>query len=257
MSNTTTPCPDIEELSSWADNESSIDLQEHCDSCLKCREIVEDFKKIDSTMGTLLGAYTPEKILTARILDEIQKPTPVQFNWQRNVIKIAALLVTAFLISQFYPGQQQKGPLVQANTLTVDTQKNKHQAILTEEIDSTLIPSKGFAVIGLSPSNETNISSEVIKDEVKHVWVSTNPQGTAELLERLAFNGVILSKYSTNSGKIEMAISLTDKQLIKVVNHLAEEGNNLISRALPQPNGAPVTTVGTIIQYNVTIIKNN
>ena len=256
MSNTTTPCPDIEELSSWADNESTINLQEHCDSCLKCREIVEDFKKIDSTMETLLDAYTPEKILTAKILDEIQKPIPVQFNWQRNIIKIAALLVTAFLISQFYPDQQ-KEPLAQANTLTVDTQKDKQQAISTEQISSTLIPSKGFTSIGLSPSNETNISSEVIKDEVKHVWVSTNPQETAELLERLAFNGVILSKYSTNSGKIEMVISLTDKQLVKVVNHLAEEGNNLISRSLPQPNGAPLTTVGTIVQYNVTIIKNN
>jgi hypothetical protein len=256
-------CPSIEELSAWADNESDNNHKEHCAKCERCSEIVEDFRKMDSTMSKLFNSYEADSSLPDRIMEEIKKPTPVQFNWQRNILKIAAILAAALLISIFYKTDE-KPSTAEINPDTVNDKEvvivssgnNEKEAISGDGIPPSLIPANEFTVISLDPE-KASTSTDVIKDDVKHVWVSKNPQETLELLKRLAFNGVILSSTTSSTGKLELSISLTDKQLIKVVNRMSDEGNNLISRDFPQPNSATINAVGKIIQYKAIIIKKN
>ena len=48
-------CPDIEELSAWTDNESQHDYSEHCKKCEECREIAQDFRKLDQTLENIIA----------------------------------------------------------------------------------------------------------------------------------------------------------------------------------------------------------
>jgi hypothetical protein len=256
-------CPDIEDLSAWIDSESSVDYSEHCASCEVCREIAEDFQKMDTVMDGLFNAPQADGSLPGKIMEDVNKaPALVKFDWTRNIIKIAAILVAALIISSLYKGDKQEvagtdDNLTPVNTLEKKeslTVKNNANVDINSDTPPAVIPSENFKLVGNDTAAEAG--TETLKGDVKHVWVSAEPQETIDLIKRLAFDGVILNS-STVDNKINMEISLTDKQLVKVVNRLSEEGSNLISRDLPQPNSSAVTTLGNIIRYNVTILKKN
>ena len=176
----------------------------------------------------------------------------------RNFVKIAAILVAALILSNFYKNKNTGDTTVvetpdnPKNEVTISSTKHSMKEAIVDGNDPVTIP-EGFQVVGSDPV-ENEVGTEVISDKVEHTWISTNIDETVGLLKRLAFDAAVLKEDNSGS-KVELILTITDKQLIQVVNGLSNEGNNLISRALPQPGLSNVTTLGNLIRYEIKILQ--
>ena len=255
---------EFEELSAWIDKEENslpADQQNSDES----KQIAEDFKKMDEAMAKVISAPKPSADLASRIADKCNEKQTIPFS--RHIYRAAAILAACLLISFIYKDQDSKNEVMtqitdessKPATVPVLSPLNKENEKKFEALRSNpspATPSGDFNLIGTNPQDAAN--TVALEDEVKHVWVSDNPQETALHLLQMAGNLNPLDSKVDAKGNVNFSISLSDNDLVKIVNSLNEKGNGLISKEFPQPNQlSKVKTSGKTVRYNVSILKKN
>lgn len=250
----------FEELSAWLDKEESAISDEQ----LKSEENIqaaEDFKKIDAAISSVSSAPAASPEMLAKIVAKCNEKEPIQFS--RHIIRIAVIAAACIAISFLYKAQDQQK--------TDSTELAERTTKRTPEI-SSLDDEKKLEALRANPEpatsdkfdlvtndpKETNVKAVALSNEVKHVWVSENPEKTALELQTLSGTVSSLNSQADAKGNIQLTISISDTELVKIVNALNKSGNALVSKDLPQPNQpAAVTTNGKMVKYNVSILRKN
>jgi len=250
-------CPDIEELSAWTDNESQQDYSEHCKKCDECREIAQDFRKLDQTLESIIAVPQATKDFAAKISDSCNKPPIRKFNFVRQFSRVAAVLVAAVVISKFYKAGDNINTASSTTPSTVTTDdfntNNIDQAI-THNNDTGSIPAD-IRLVSTDSKKSTSTTS-ALEENIMHSWISENPALISDLIIEAAPNANILSKVFDAKGNCTLEVQLSDKMLLKVVNHLSKAGHSLLSPNFPQPgNNDSVSIKGKQVTYKVTINK--
>ena len=247
-------CPNIEELSAWTDNEAQHDYTEHCRKCDECREICDDFRKLNQSLELLVNAPKAEQNLLKQISFACDKPAVKSFDFIRNISKVAAILIVALLLSKFYNDDSSKNnlnPIAQSSALSESSFKT--EAI----IDGTpsTISSRDFILVGTDSVNNTGNSNQ-LNEVVEHAWVADNPTEIARLIRKIAPSASFLKENTDTLGNCQITVVLHDRELITLVNRLAEKGNALLSHNSPQPkDNKNVSVSGKKITYKAVISK--
>ncbi|MCM8539646.1 MAG: hypothetical protein NE328_05175 [Lentisphaeraceae bacterium] len=256
---------EFEELSAWIDKEDNS-LSEDQQKSDESKQIAEDFKKIDAAMAKVSSAPQPSADLAAKISAKCNEKAAIPF--ARHIYRAVAVLAACLVVTFIYKDQDKKN-----DTLTQVTEENtapkatpvlksldkenekKFEALRSNPSPAT--PSGDFNLIGTNPK-ENLASTVALTDEVKHVWVSENPEGTALQLLKLAGNLNPVNSKVDRKGNVNFSITVSDQDLLKIVNKLNEDGNALVSKEFPQPNQlSKVSTSGKMIRYNVSILQKN
>ena len=95
-------CPSTEELSCWLDKESQEDYSSHVEECDSCQQAVEDFRKLDESVRDIIFSAQAHDELADSIAQSCQESDIKKFDFTRQIIKIAAILVTAVVVSLLY-----------------------------------------------------------------------------------------------------------------------------------------------------------
>ncbi|MCM8531170.1 MAG: hypothetical protein NE330_08435 [Lentisphaeraceae bacterium] len=256
-----TNCPDFEELSAWHDGASTQNLSKHIDSCSKCQSELKDISLIEGSLNKVLLAESPSADLKDKILKTAKSSKPT-IPFLSHILKIAAILITAFAINYFtnQPTQSQTST-VHNNTDTRPEVTLTNSAVIretkapaitpdSEKLPPTEISSKDFSFVGANGETPTKLSTITIEDKVKHVWLCQDLSKVSELISS-EVTDIMLAK-----GSIEIELTLTQAELINKVNQLDKAGCSLVSRELPQPNTFIKTdTPDKKVAYHISIVK--
>lgn len=256
---------EFEELSAWIDKEDN-NLSEDQQNSVESKQIAEDFKKIDAALSKVSAASQPPPEMVAKISAKCNEKQPIAFT--RQFYRIAAIVAACLIVTFIYKDQDNKND--NTNLVTESTTSTKaipELKSLDEENEkkfealrgnpSPATPSGEFNLIGTN-TKEGTTNTIALSEVIKHVWVSEKPQEAALQLLKLAGNLNPLDSKVDAKGNVNFSISLSDTDLVKVVNALNKAGNALVSKELPQPNQLnTVATTGKMIRYNVSILKKN
>ncbi|MCM8535634.1 MAG: hypothetical protein NE334_06840 [Lentisphaeraceae bacterium] len=256
-----TNCPDFEELSAWHDGASSKDLSKHIDSCSMCQSELKNISVIEDSLKNVLLSEAPSADLKDKIL-KTAKTSKAPIPFMTHILKIAAILITAFAINYFTTQNTESQTNTAQNKTDVKPEitqsknavirETKAPAITpdSEKLPSTEISSKDFSFVGANGETPTKLSTITIENEVKHVWLCQDFAKVSELLSSKVTEEM-LAKDS-----IELKLTLTQAELINKVNSLNKSGCSLVSRELPQPNTYVKTdTPDKKVTYHISIVK--
>lgn len=257
---------EFEELSAWIDNEDSY-LSEDQQKSAESKKVAEDFKKIDSAISKTSAAATPSPELIAQISAKCSGSKET-IHFSRHFYRIAVIAAACLVVTFLYKDQDKKNDELNQ---VVETQAEKKSIPELKSLDkenesklealrgnpSPATPSGEFNLIGTNTKEDvTNAIS--LEEEIKHVWVSEKPQETALQLLKMAGNLNPVDSKVDAKGNVSFTISISDNDLVNIVDKLNESGNALVSKEFPQPNQInKVSISGKTINYKVSILKKN
>ena len=253
---------EFEELSAWLDNEDNTLSKEQINSD-ENKQIAEDFKKIDAAITSVSPAPAASPEMVAKIAAKCNEKEPIQFT--RHIIRIVAIAAACIAITFIYKAEDEK----KKNTAEVtETHKENKQTPELSSLDDEKklealrgnpepATSNKFDLVTNNP-DKNKTTGVALGNEVKHVWVSENPEKTALELQKLSGIVSSLNSQADAKGNIKLTLNITDTELVKIVNTLNKAGNALVSKDLPQPNQpSAIATNGKMIKYNVSILRKN
>ena len=253
----------FEELSAWIDNEENSlnDEQKNAD---EFKETADDFKKIDAAISKVSSAPQAPVEMVDKIAAKCNEKPTISFT--RELYKIAAIAAACLLLTFFYSKNDKQED---RNVASTDNTSDKTSEVVMAPVDeennkviealrgnpSTATPSGDFDLIGTNPNNSDKTAVS-LGEEVKHVWVSKNPQETVLQIQKLTGLIDTLTTKADAKGNYEFSITLEDTELIKLVNSLSDSGNSLISKEFPQPKQInKISSTGKKVRYNVSILQ--
>ena len=252
----------FEELSAWLDNEDTSITEDQINSA-ENKEAAADFKKIDAAISSVSAAPTAPADMVAKIAAKCNEKEPIQFS--RHIIRIAAIAAACLAITFMYKDQEpqtdtkaevtktDESPKAQPVMNSLDDEK-KLEALRANPEPAT---SDKFDLVTNNP-DRAKVSGIALGSEVKHVWVSEDPERTALELQKLAGIVSSVNSQADAKGNIKLTLTIADTDLVKIVNTLNKAGIALVSKELPQPNQpSAITTSGKMIKYNVSILRKN
>lgn len=261
---------EFEELSAWLDNEDST-LNEEQSKLPENQQVAEDFRKIDAAIAKVSATPQAPSHLVDKIAarcKEESKTEPIQFS--RHFYRIAAIVAACLVIAVIYKNEKQTDENI--SQITDRDTKPKTVPVMstakedkTEKFDKVLrgnpspaTPSGDINLIGTNDKNETNIATVELEREIKHVWISDNPEKTVKLLRQLTDKINDMETMIDPKGNTTLTMTLIDKELIEIVNRLSKEGNDLVSKQLPQPKEmAKIEANGKMVKYTISVIRKN
>jgi len=252
----------FEELSAWLDNEASSLTEEQANS-EENKQVADDFRKIDSAISSVSSAPVAPADMVAKIAAKCNEKEPINFS--RHFIRIAVIAAACLAITFIY--QDKNKPVTDTSKISNVESEKKAQPELSSLDDDKKVEalranpspatSNKFDLVGTDPDKKV-VEGVALGTEVKHVWVSEDPEKTALELQKLTGIVSSLNSQADAKGNIKLTLNLKDTELIKIVNKLNKDGNALVSKDLPQPNQpSAITATGKMVKYNVSILKKN
>jgi len=281
--NSQSKCPDIDELSAWFDNESDNDYSSHCQSCIDCQAIVEDFQKLEKALNKISCNIRIDPSLLAKIRQTCKDTPPtskgiITFNtFLRLAAALAAAFILGYLYHQFNGSNETEIPIAKTDPkdnspasdvdqqpefiihpLPVDIIKEdwakEHNTM--DVIDFDDIKLAGFGKYSTSRYKYVR-PLVTLENRITHVWLSESVQNfVAKMINSLPKGSRVLYSYKEKQNNVyTFTLALSDKQLTELVDSLAVAGGTLLSPQEPQPeNAASLLTTGKTVLYKVKVL---
>lgn len=232
-------CPPFESISAYVDGEAEKKVVQHVGACESCLRVASSLRSLDAA---ITRSCQPREGLADRIVAACaDKPIPqaIPF-WGHSLLRYAAALAITGVLALAVRQAVQTSPLSQQPdapylaAVEPGTLDHADAGGGNLPMSASQIRSVGTQQDGGVPMTAT-VAKRPVAEEVAHVWGAKDLDTVKTNIETQLPQDIVWG-FSNDGNGVQIQARLTDEQLQNLVDAIHQQGYDLFSSQLPQPN---------------------